>query len=294
MLNLLLSILFSAALLLIFRLYPRFGVHTFQAIAVNYLTCMVLGMAFLPASFTENFGFSGIETFWLVLTGLLGCGFMLNFNLTGLTTQRVGVTVASLATNLSLVVPVGFSLLVLGNGSQSLHAANYAGLLLALVAIGLASVKKRADLQTEVTGLGAALLPLAVFLLSGAVNALTNYLSSQSVVPEAVFAWLAFGGAALAGTLALAVQFARGQERFHPRSVLGGVVLGVANYLSYLFLIRALRDFAFNGALLFPLYNVGVILLAAGVAVFGFGERLSLLNKIGLGLAVLALGLLII
>ena len=294
MLNLPLSILFSAALLLIFRLFPHFGVRTFQAIAFNYLTCMGLSVVFLPALFTHNPDFSYFDTSWLALTLLLGCGFMLNFNLTALTTQRVGVTVASLATNLSLVLPVGFSLLMLGNENRPLHAINYVGLLLALVAIGLASVKKRATSQAEITGSGAALLPLVVFLLSGAINALTNYLSSQRAAPEAVFIGLAFGSAALSGAVVLTVQLLRGKERFHRRSVLGGVVLGVANYFSYLFVIKALRDFDFNGALLFPLYNVGVILLAAGVAAFGFGERLSLLNKIGLGLAVVALGLLMV
>ncbi len=291
MFNLLLSILFSAALLLIFRLFPRYGVRSFQAIAFNYFTCVGVGALFLP----ENHPLFTLTT-ELVLTLFLGLCFFLTFTLTSLTVQRVGVTVASLATNLSLVLPVLFSLLVLGTGTRQLNAANYAGMGLALVAIGLASVKKAPDPATpdvSATGIGAALLPVVVFLLSGSNNALTNYLTARGGFSEVEFTWLAFVGAALSAGLVLVVQGVRGRERFHVRSALGGLVLGLGNYLSYLFLVRALSDFGGNGALLFPLYNLGTILVAAGVAVLGFGERLSGLNWIGLGLALGALGLLV-
>jgi len=290
MLNLLLSILFSAALLIIFRLFPRYGVRSFQAIVFNYFTCVGVGALFLPENkplFTP--------TPELLLTLFLGLCFFLTFTLTSLTVQRVGVTVASLATNLSLVLPVLFSLLVLGAGSRALSAANYAGMGLALVAIALASVKTpaRATRSVSTGGSWAALLPVMVFLLSGSNNALTNFVTAQGRFSEVEFTWLAFVGAAFSAGFVLVVQVARGRERFHARSALGGVVLGLGNYLSYLFLVRALSDFGGNGALLFPLYNLGTILLAAGVAVLGFGERLSVLNKIGLGLALGALGLLV-
>lgn len=290
MLNLFLSILFSAALLLIFRLFPRYGVRSFQAIAFNYFTCVGVGALFLPE--TKPFFIPSTE---LGLTLFLGLCFFLTFTLTSLTVQRVGVTVASLATNLSLVLPVLFSLLVLGAGTRPLNAANYAGMGLALVAIGLASVKKApgsAPNQEGTTGAWSALLPVVVFLLSGSNNALTNYLTARGQFSEVEFIGLAFLGAAFSAGLVLMIQLVRGRERFHVRSALGGLVLGLGNYLSYLFLVRALGDFSGNGALLFPLYNLGTILVAAGVAVLGFGERLSGLNWLGLGLALGALGLL--
>ncbi|MBC7891888.1 MAG: EamA/RhaT family transporter [Sphingobacteriaceae bacterium] len=291
MLNLLLSILFSAALLMIFRLFPRYGIRSFQAITFNYFTCVGVGALFLPST-TRFF----TPTAELALMLFLGLCFFLTFTLTSLTVQRVGVTVASLATNLSLVLPVLFSLLVLGTGSRPLNAANYAGMGLALVAIGLASVKKApgpAPTQESTTGAWAALLPVVVFLLSGSNNALTNYLTAQGRFSEVEFTWLAFLGAAFSAGLVLVVQMARGRERFHARSAVGGIVLGLGNYFSYLFLVRALSDFGGNGALLFPLYNLGTILVAAGVAVLGFRERLSGLNWLGLGLALGALGLLV-
>ncbi len=296
MINLLLSVVFSAALPLIFRLFVRFGVRPFQAIAVNYLTCVAVGTIFLPQTFSVK------PSGALFLTLFLGVCFLVSFNLTSLSVRRAGVTVTTLATNLSLVLPVSFSLLVLGRAGQSLTTANYAGLVLALVAIGLSSVKGRQQgdearlrgTATGATGAGfVALLPLAVFVMNGLINILTNALTRRAIFPETVFTWLAFSGAAGAGSFALVMQLARGRERLHGHSVAGGVVLGVSNYLSYLFLVKALGDFGGNGAVLFPVYNLSVMLVAAGVAVAGFRERLSRLNWLGMGLAVGALGLLI-
>lgn len=296
MVNLLLSILFSVALLLLFRLFPRYNVRTFQAIVVNYLTCVAFGAFFLPPTLLPP----SPPFLPLVLTLFLGCCFLLSFNLTSVSVRRAGVAVTSLAVNLSLVVPVLVSLLVLGQLGRPLSGVNFLGLGLALVAVGLVSVKPRVRPGRAVepprllrgTG-GAALLPLAVFGMNGLINSLTNYLTRLSVFPETVFTWLAFAGAVGSAAVVFGLQLARGRERLHGRSALGGVVLGVSNYLSYLFLVNALRDFGGNGALLFPLYNLGTILVATGLGVVGFGERLSLMNKVGLGLAVGALGLLL-
>lgn len=296
MIHLLLSILFSVALLLLFRLFPRYGVRTFQAIAFNYLTCLAFGAFFLEKNPLRPLP----PLLPLLLTLFLGFSFLLSFNLTSLSVRRAGVAVTSLAVNLSLVVPVLVSLLLLGQSSRPLGGANYAGLVLALLAVGLVAMKPRvrhggtlaAPHLPRSTG-GAALLPLAVFLLNGLINSLTNFLTKQGVFSETAFAWLAFAGAAGSAGLAFGAQLARGRERLHGRSLLGGAVLGVSNYLSYLFLVNALRDFGGNGALLFPLYNLGTILAATALGVLGFGERLSVLNKIGLGLAVGALGLLV-
>jgi drug/metabolite transporter (DMT)-like permease len=53
----------------------------------------------------------------------------------------------------------------------------------------------------------------------------------------------------------------------------------------------ALSAFSGNGALVYPLYNIGVILVAAGVAALLFQEKLLSINKVGLALAVLAIAL---
>ncbi len=298
MLSLLLSILFSVALLLIFRLFPRFGVQTFQAIVVNYLTCVLAGLGLVPAG---TFATLGTEP-WPPLALGLGVCFLLSFFVTSVITQHIGVTVASLATNLSLVIPVLVSLVFFGKSGE-LNGWNYVGLLLALAAIGLSSLRPRSRATVSGTRTlatrdpapdGLFLLPVLSFLLNGLINTLTNFITFRYAPNDAVFTELAFAGAGLGAMLVFGVQLLTGRQRLHGPSVLGGLVLGLANYASYLFLVRALAAFGQNGALLFPLYNVGVISVAAAFAVSVFRETLSRWQVLGLVGAVGAMGLLLV
>ena len=294
------SVLLSVGLLLNFRLFPRFGVNTFQAIVFNYPVCFLTGYALLPAdqSFTVDFG----QT-WTYLALGLGVGFMLTFLLSGASTQRMGITATSLANNLSLVIPVCFSLFVFGTNGRPFDALNYAGIALAVVAVGLSAYKEKqkpadataVEPATKTPGLGgAALLPLAVFLFYGATNTMINYMNLR-YIPSAdktlqVTLTMVLGAIG-AGLFLLAVRLVQGKETFQPKSLLGAVTLGIPNFLSFYTLLLALSAFGGNGAFVYPLYNIGVILLAAGLAALFFRERLSTANKVGLVLAIVAIGL---
>lgn len=285
-----LSIVLSVALLLNFRLFPRYHVNTFQAIVFNYPVCFLTGYLLLPAgqSFSIDFG----QTWtWLALG--LGVGFIITFMLSGVSTQRMGLTATSLANNLSLVIPVGFSLLVFGSTGKAFDALNYLGLGLAVVAVGLSTYKEE---RTKTAGGFSwyALLPLAVFLCYGATNTLINYMNIN-YIPSAdktvVVTLTMVLGAIAAGLLMLAVRLVQGKETIDRRSLVGAITLGVPNFLSFYTLLLALSAFRGNGAFVYPLYNIGVILLTAGTAALFFRETLLTVNKIGLVLAIIAIGL---
>ncbi len=295
MLYLLATIVLSVALLLNFRLFPRYNVNTFQAIVFNYPVCFLTGYLLLPAgqSFTIDFG----QTWtWLALG--LGVGFIITFLLSGASTQRMGLTATSLANNLSLVIPVGFSLLVFGSAGKSgaasgLDALNYLGLVLAVVAVGLSTYKEeRTKMASGFSWY--ALLPLAVFLCYGATNTMINYMNIN-FIPSAdktvVVTLTMVVGAIAAGLLMLVIRLIQGNETIDWRSLVGAFTLGIPNFLSFYTLLLALSAFKGNGAFVYPLYNIGVILLAALTAALFFREKLLTVNKIGLVLAILAIGL---
>ncbi|GAB3881701.1 EamA/RhaT family transporter [Spirosoma agri] len=307
MLFLVLSVLLSVVLLLNFRLFPHYDVNTFQAIVFNYPVCFLTGYLLLPAgqSFSVDFG----QT-WTWLAFGLGVGFILTFMLSGASTQRMGITATSLANNLSLVIPVCFSLFVFQTGGKSFDALNYLGLFLAVVAVGLSTYKKEPtdlSIETPVPAGGVAssaagprrvgltvLLPVAVFLFYGATNTMINYMNIR-YIPSAdktiVVTLTMVLGAIVTGLLMLLVRVIQGKEAIQARSLVGAVTLGVPNFLSFYTLLLTLSQFGGNGAFVYPLYNIGVILVAALMAVLFFREKLSTANKIGLGLAVLAIGL---
>lgn len=299
MLFLVLSILLSVLLLLNFRLFPRYEVNTFQAIVFNYPVCFLTGLLLLPAGQSFSIDFSQTWT-WLAFG--LGVGFILTFLLSGASTQRMGITATSLANNLSLVIPVCFSLFVFRTGGKVFDTWNYLGLVLAVVAVGLSTYKT----ETPSSGsgnvvkpvsrrLGAnVLLPIGVFLFYGATNTMINYMNLHYIpsTDKTIQVTLTMViGAVVAGMLMLIIRLISGKETFQPRSLVGAVTLGIPNFLSFYTLILALTAFGGNGAFVYPLYNIGVIVLAALLAALFFRESLSTANKAGLFLAILAIGL---
>ena len=296
MLFLALSIVLSVVLLLNFRVFPRYDVNTFQAIVFNYLVCFLTGWLLLPAGQSFTVDFSQTWT-WLALG--LGVGFILTFLLSGASTQRMGITVTSLANNLSLVIPVCFSLFVFRTGGKVFDTLNYLGLVLAVVAVGLSTYRKPSETPatTEATTrqFGAdVLLPVGVFLFYGATNTMINYMNIHYIpsVDKTIRVTLTMVlGAIIAGFIMLTVRLIQHKETIQGRSLVAAVTLGVPNFLSFYTLLLALSAFGSNGAFVYPLYNIGVILLAALLAALFFRESLSTANKAGLALAVVAIGL---
>lgn len=296
MLFLALSIVLSVVLLLNFRVFPHYDVNTFQAIVFNYLVCFLTGWLLLPAGQSFTVDFSQTWT-WLALG--LGVGFILTFLLSGASTQRMGITVTSLANNLSLVIPVCFSLFVFRTGGKAFDTLNYLGLVLAVVAVGLSTYRKPSETPatTEATTrqFGAdVLLPVGVFLFYGATNTMINYMNIHYIpsVDKTIRVTLTMVlGAIIAGFIMLTVRLIQRKETIQGRSLVAAVTLGVPNFLSFYTLLLALSAFGSNGAFVYPLYNIGVILLAALLAALFFRESLSTANKAGLALAVVAIGL---
>lgn len=290
MIYLTLSVFFSVLLLINFRLHPYFGVNTFQAIILNYPICFLTGLIFLPSTQHFNLDFSQPSTFFAML---LGVGFVVTFMLSGTSTQRMGITATSLANNISLVIPVIFSLIIL-KSSQNFDALNYLGLLLAMIAVVLSTLKKEKKSEKRFINTTDWLLPIAVFMMYGITNTAFNFLNARYVTASGntiPFTLTILIGSIIFGTIVLIVRILQGKEKLHLESLWAAIPLGIPNFLSFYFLLKALDAFQNNGAYVLPIYNISVILLSAMIAFIFFQEKLSNLNKVGLGLAVIAIGL---
>ncbi len=290
MIYLALSVFFSILLLINFRLHARFGVNTFQAIILNYPVCFLTGLVFLPDNQHFTLSFAEPSTPWAMLLGL---GFVITFLLSGASTQKVGITATSLASNISLVIPVIFSLIVLKSG-QKFDSWNYLGLTLAMIAVVLSTLKRKEKLDNQVKNTSDWLLPIAVFVMYGITNTTFNYLNAKYVTASGntiPFTLTIIAGSIIFGSIVLIIRILQGKERIELKSIWAAFPLGIPNFLSFYFLLKALDVFQNNGAFVLPIYNISVILGSAIIALIFFHEKLTNLNKIGLALAVLAIGL---
>ena len=105
MVYLLISICISSFLFVIFKLFDVLKINTFQAIVVNYFTAAVLGF-YLS---NNSVSFQEIpDQPWFLGAFLLGIMFILVFNIMALTSQKNGLSVASVSSKMSVVIAIIF------------------------------------------------------------------------------------------------------------------------------------------------------------------------------------------
>lgn len=287
MLYLLGSVLAGVGIFITFKAFPRFGVNSFHAITINYWICVATGLVFLgsPAEVLDI----GLHTPWLPHAAVMGVIFIFGFYLISQTTQKINITVATIANKTSLVIPVVFSLWVFKIRSTPMDIWNYLGMAMAVPAVIFSSIRKEKNTEFK-TSLGSFLLPILVFIAGGLVDTSLNYVNYKFLKPDdsAIFTIILFGFSALWGTLLWLFSF----KRVHLASLVGGIVLGVINFFSIYFILLALSAVGNNGAIVYPLVSTSIIILSSLAAFLIFREHLLKVNRLGLILAILTILLL--
>ncbi len=282
MIYLALSILSSTLIFVVFKLFERFRVTILHAIVVNYIVACISGLI----DYKHSVSLTALPDYeWFFYTVGLGALFILVFNLMALTTQRSGLSVVSVATKMSVVIPVLFGFWYY---KDEPHFFKILGVCLALVAVYLTSVRSRDGIALDRRTL---LLPLLVFLGSGIIDTSIKFLEDAYVAQDDVplFSSVVFGAAACVGVIILIVRALRGQLRFTVRDVLGGIGLGVPNYFSIYFLVHALRSDLLDSSGIFTVNNVAIVMMSTLVGITVFREKLLPRNWLGIILAVISI-----
>jgi drug/metabolite transporter (DMT)-like permease len=296
MFNFTISLLLSVSLIFIIKYFEKFNINTFQGIAFNYFTCVVTGIVFLENP-SETMARIPDSTHWLHLPIILGILFITVFNLTGLTAQRIGVTIAMVASKISLIIPVLISLLFFKSAGKEFSLLNYFGIVISIVAIVLTTYKPNTtEVEEEKPSskklrLFYLLLPLLVFVGAGTCDTIANYtnLNYLKAEDQSLFSILVFLSAFLAGNTILLIRVLQKKEKLEFRNFVGGIVLGVPNYFSLYFMLKALSDLNNNGAFFFPVFNIGMILVTTLFAIVLFKEKLSKINTVGVLMALISI-----
>lgn len=281
----------SASLFLIFRSFQKFRIHTFQAIVFNYWTCVFTALVYLgDFSALQHIAW---ENLWVKVPLGLGLLFISTFYLMGYVAQNISVAASSVASKISLIIPVIVNLFFFKH-EQTFDWLNYVGLALVFLAIFLTSYRSKSVQNTSNTNfLKSFVLIVAIFLMSGAIDTSINWVSSISATDktsQALFSMLIFAVAGVVGILILVRQVLAEQTKITLPNILAGVILGVVNYFSVIFMMISLqKEFAGNGAFFFPLFNIAIIVLSTFLAILLFKEKLNTANRLGILVAILAI-----
>ena len=281
MIYLLLSILASTLIFVIFTLFGKYKINTLQAIVFNYFTAFTTGILSSTKTITVN---EIINEDWFYGALFLGFLFIAIFNVMALTAQRNGLSVASVASKMSVVIPIVFGLYAY---NESLSILKTVGILLALFAVYLTSVKAK----TGKVSFKNLWLPILLFFGSGTIDTTIKYIETTYVSDNGIpiFSATIFAIAGIIGIIIISAEAIKGKFKLDLKSVFGGIILGIVNYYSIYMLLKALQVDSFESSSIFTINNVAIVMLSTLIGLAFFKEKLSIKNWSGIAIAILSI-----
>ena len=277
MIYLILSILSSTGIFVLFKFFSKYNINTLQAIVVNYLTACVCGLILYDGKINVS---EIIHTDWFIPAFGLGFLFISIFNVMALTAQKNGLSVASVASKMSVIIPIVFGIYVY---NESIGAQKSAGIALALIAVYLTSIKAK-----DTTVLTQSIyLPIILFLGSGIIDTSVNHYAPDDNIP--LFSATIFAIAGSIGIMILGYKSILLKDSFNFKSVPFGIALGIINYCSIYFLLKALRVDGFESSSIFTINNVVIVAFSTLIGLLIFKERISKKNWVGIAIAIVAI-----
>jgi drug/metabolite transporter (DMT)-like permease len=239
---------------------------------------VVSGEFALPAQIWEK------DWFWVAV--FLGFLFVLTFNLMALTVRHFGVGIATIFQKMSLVAP---AILAMVWYNETSSVTRIAGIVMALGSVFLLNQKNSGHADHGYSR-WELLLPMTIFVGSCLVDTSLFLVEKEKLAPNGDIQFVSslFFFAGVFGLMKLVYLFAKGKIRYEHKNVLGGIALGIPNFFSIYLLLLLLAN-GWEGSLVFPVNNVGVLLLAAVFGYVLFGEKWTRIRLTGFFLAIAAI-----
>lgn len=277
-------IILNAFIGVIFKLFEKYKIDNLQAIVVNYLVCVataavVNGSSPIPTNLSSQP--------WFYYAFGLGFIFIIVFNLMALTVQNFGVVVATIFQKMSLIAPTLIAILVY---SEPAGTIKWIGILCSILAIILLSYQKSEKKVEKETNAVLWLFPVMTFIGSCLIDSALYLIEKKNLAQNGDIGFVAslFLFAGLNGFLIIIIQAIRKKVRWQWKNLIGGIALGIPNFFSIYLLLLALQQ-GWGGSIVFPVNNVGILVVAAIFGLVIFREKLTNIKIAGFGLAILSI-----
>lgn len=274
MISLLLSVLCSFAIGVIIHFNEKRQLNRWMVMAANYWTATLLGF-FLQGN--GQLVFTPLEAGLSVVGGVF---FVLGFFLIMHSIHKKGLAIPVTLMRLSVIFPVLFSIIF---WNETLENSQIIAFIMTLIAIALFSFRENFARTFQNIRDNLSQIFLLVFVL-GLADTLTRSLEYYGVPQKfpSYLMLLFFTAAVITTTVAV-----RSRSNGVIYAIIMGIVLGLPNYFTSHFILKALEHFP--AVFVFPVFNLSVILLSVGFALWVLGERITTTEKIGILVAVPAI-----
>ena len=274
----------SSFIFVLFKVFPKYNIDTFQAIVFNYFAATACALLFFGKELNQIP--SNIN---VILIAAIACAllFISLFSLMGFSSQKNGLAITSVAVKMSMAVSLIAMIIAY---KEPLSILKISGIACAFLGVLLVSIQKKekSDSKSSVWML------VVLFFGSGLLDFLLNYTQKYELNDwhAGLFSGLGFFLAGLIGLCIIIVQIIKKKMKFAFKNVIAGFVLGIPNYFSIYLLMNAYQTSDWNDSTVLAILNVSIVLIASFIGLLLFQEKLSLKKGFGLMFSILAIMLL--
>jgi len=278
MVYLILAIFCSSSLALILKHGQVKNANVAMLINGNYLTASLIALGFIV--FKYGYHFSTEALLFGAVLGILLSG---TFFIYSKAISLAGTALATVSARLSVLIPVLLSIVLFG---ESPNIKMIFGFLLALVTLYLFYLSLK-NYNNGVTSAGKYLYLFALLLGIGIID-FSMKIYEHKFLPEekGVFVFTIFFSAFIYTFIYLLIK----KVKFDKSTFNLGLILGIPNVLSIHFLLAALSELP--AIVVFPVMNIGVIVVTATAAYMFWKEKINLYGRIALVIGIAAILLL--
>lgn len=277
MINLLLTILCSTTIALILKFNDTKKGDGLVLLLGNYLVASIIGGYFL------FFSKSSEQNLSLILFGLvMGFMFVASFFLFTQAVKVAGVSLSTVSARISVTIPILFSIIFYNEIPNSLQII---GIIFTLITIAFFYISlKSKNKETKQKGLF-----LFLFLLFAGIGlgdfGMKIFENNFSLDHKSFFLFLIFFSAFIYTFIAIKIK----KIEINKKTFSLGMLLGIPNIFSSFFLIEALNNL--EAIIVYPVANIGIIILTSVLAVIIFKEKLTKYEVVGIITGTFAIGL---
>lgn len=276
MFYLILAIISSAMVSITMRISEKYTKGNVSLLAANYMMCLAIAGGYTGAAgwLPKGDGI-GIVTGLGIINGLL---YLLGFVLLQKNVKENGVVLSATFIKLGLLVPMVLSITVFGERPKFVQMIGFA---IAVGAIVLNHFEKETTAMKSRAGL------IFLLLAGGSGDAMSKVFEEIGNTQfSEQFLLYTFASALI---LCIGLVILR-KEKIGKKEIGFGFLIGIPNYFSARFLLRALEEM--KAVIVYPTYSVATIVVVTLTGVFFFKEHLGKRQKMAIGLILLALALL--
>ncbi len=273
---LILAILCSVGIAHLFKQTERKRIPGFALLTVNYAIASIIALS----SF-EEFRLLLHNQQGMIYSLIIGFLFVLSFFLLMQTIGKSGIAVPVSLMRLSAVLPTIGSIILF---QESPRMMQWIGITVAFIALPLAGDYTNVDFKKRKTWSNGFLLGILLFFIVGTADFLFKVITelNQNLHASTILS-VVFPTSFIVASFFTIVN----RQSINPPVIGYGILLGLLNYFSTFFFIKALQ--ILPGMMVYPINGIGIILISTLTGWIFWQERLKWYNSVFIGLACLSI-----